>query len=68
MKVFNWLSIIPSSKAKESHCASPHTQNEIINVGDNIIRIYLIDKISSTNNSLIMVDEITSFNKELSKP
>ena len=44
--------------------ASPHVQNEIINIGKNIIKKYLVDKISA-NHFLIMVGEITSSNEEV---
>ena len=50
-------------KLKNATYASPHVQNEIINIGKNIIEKYLVDKIRSGNHFLIMVDEITSFNK-----
>ena len=52
-------------KLKNTTYASPHIQNEVINLGNNIIKKYLVDKIKSTNQFLIMVDEITSFNKEV---
>ena len=50
---------------KNTTYASPHVQNEIINVGKNIIKKYLVDKIRSANHVFIMVDKITSFNKEV---
>ena len=52
-------------KLKNTTYSSPHVQNEIINIGKNIIKKYLVDKIRSANNFLIMVDEIASFNKEV---
>ena len=52
-------------KLKNTTYTSPHVQNELINLGKNIIKKYLVDKIRSTNQFLIMVDEITSFNKEI---
>ena len=51
-------------KLKNTTYASLYVQNEIINIGENIIKKYLVDKIRSANHFLIMVDEIT-FNKEV---
>ena len=72
MKLFNWLSITPGinadlerSKLENTTYALPHVQNEIINIGKNIIKKYLVDKIRSANHFLIMVDEVISFNKEV---
>ena len=51
--------------------ASPHIQIEIINKGKNILKKILVDKIRSANLFfffsffLIMVNEITTFNKEV---
>ena len=52
-------------KLKNTLYTSPHVQNEIINIGKNIIKKHLVDTIRSANHFLIMVDEITSFNKEV---
>ena len=38
-------------------------QNEVINLSKKIIKKYLVDKIGSENNFLIMVDGITCFNR-----
>ena len=43
----------------------PTYKIKIIISGKNIIKNYLVDKIRITNNFFIMVDEITSFNKEI---
>ena len=55
---------IERPKLKNTMYASPYVQNEIINIGKNIIKKYLVDKLRTANNFLIMVDEIT-FNKEI---
>ena len=44
-------------KLKNTTYVSPHVQIEIINIGTNIIKIYLVDKIRSANHF--------SFNKEV---
>ena len=48
-------------KLKNTMYASPHVQNQIINIGKNIIKKYLVDKIRSANCVLIMVDDIIYF-------
>ena len=72
MKLFNRLNITQSLRAhlvrpklKNTMYALPHVENEIIKMGKNIIKKYLVDRIRSSNNFFRLVDEIISFNKEV---
>ena len=57
---------LESSKLRNASYVSPHIQNELINIiGKNIIQKHLVNEVVSAKHFSIMVDEITSFNKEV---
>ena len=57
---------LESPKLRNASYISPHIQNELINIiGKNIIQKHLVNEVVSAKHFLIMIDEITSFNKEV---
>ena len=57
---------LESPKLRNVSYISPHIQNELINIiGKNIIQKHLVNEVVSAKHFSIMVDEITSFNKEV---
>ena len=57
---------LESPKLRNASYVSPHIQNELINIiGKNIIQKHLVNEVVSAKHFSIMVDGITSFNKEV---
>ena len=57
---------LESPKLRNASYISPHIKNELIKIiGKNIIQKHLVNEVVSAKHFLIMVDEITSFNKEV---